>query len=942
MLMFFAKITMTATIPSVFLPQTSFPLRGNLAQSESRWLDLWTREEVYKTFRTRSTEKPLFVLHDGPPYANGAIHIGHALDKIMKDLVLRSRNVLGYDVSFVPGWDCHGLPIEAKIEESYRNKGIDRRTVAPREFRQACRDFAEHWMKIQREDFMRLGALGDWDHPYLTMDPAFEASIVNAFFRMLMQGYVYLGKKPVMWSPVEETALAEAEVEYKEITSRGLFVRFPLMQHERTSAIIWTTTGWTIPGNRAICYKPELTYQIIRVDACKEGSRAQIGEQLLVAESRAEEVLREAKVSAHTVLATILGENLAEMTATHPLYGFRVPLLAGEHVTADSGTGLVHTAPSHGPEDFEIGMTHELEIPDIVNADGTFGKDVPVFAGQHIWKVPVEKVLDDAGMLLASHAYTHSYPHSWRSKTPLIYRTTPQWFITMDGAHDLRGRALRAISQVRWHPASSENRISAMVRERPDWCISRQRLWGVPLCCFIHKDTREVLRDPKVCEDIVARIRREGVDFWFTDAAWEMLPSTYDRTEWERVNDIIDVWFESGVTHFAVLKDRIPQDQIGRTQWPADLYSEGSDQHRGWFQSSLMTAAALEGSAPYKNVLTHGFVLDEHGNKMSKSLGNVISPQEIVSSKGADILRLWVGSCNLYEDLRIGPEILKHVEDVYRRFRNTLRYLLGGMHGLSADELADVRDRPLPALERWVRHKIYMLQREVCKKFEAYAFQEIVQELHLFCTNFLSSFYFDVRKDVLYCDPVSSPRRQSLRLVFLELFQFLAQALSPFLCFTTEEAHQAFLSDIAPGLAPETYASCLFFQPFTMLSDEVCDIEHNASLDMFLTCVRPTITNALEKARARKEIASSLQATIDVYLPARFKTCFPEDEPHEDMCLVSGAKFHWDVTAPESAFVGEEVGVVVHKAPGEKCARCWKVLTEVSADTAYLCTRCCR
>src|SRR6516164_1162263 len=674
--------------PTVFLPKTDFPMRGELPKREPPILARWEEMDLYRRLREASRGREKFVLHDGPPYANADLHLGHVLNKILKDVVNRSHQMLGKDAPYVPGWDCHGLPIEWIVEEQYRAKKQSKESVPIDQFRRECREFATHWIEVQKRDFKRLGVVGDWDNPYTTMAYAAEAQIVREIGKFLVNGGLYRGSKPVLWSVVEQTALAEAEVEYHDHKSTTVWVRFPIRHAQRSTlvdaaALIWTTTPWTLPGNRAIAFSPALDYVVIRVEKAAEGGRAQPGERLVVAESLVEALAAHAGIEAHSVLDRVPGDTLRGTIAAHPLrgqgYDFDVPLLAAGFVEADQGTGLVHIAPGHGADDFELGQANGLSVSDTVSPEGVYLSDVPLFAGRSIYRpdgkpgdadAAVIAAIDAAGALLARGRLVHSYPHSWRSKAPLIFRNTPQWFISLE-ANGLRQKALAAIAETRWVPPQGRNRIEAMVESRPDWCVSRQRAWGVPITVFAHRKTGEPLRDPAVVERVAAAVERDGADIWFSAEPAQFLGNAYDRAEWEKVTDIIEVWFDSGSTHAFVLEQR-PE-----LEWPADLYLEGSDQHRGWFQSSLIEACGTRGRAPYKAVLTHGFFMDEEGRKMSKSLGNVIAPQEIIERSGADILRVWAVGSDYTEDIRIGSAILKHHTDVYRRLRNTLRYLLG-------------------------------------------------------------------------------------------------------------------------------------------------------------------------------------------------------------------------------------------------------------------------
>ena len=780
---------------TVFLPQTEFPMRGELPKREPALLERWKEIDLYGQQRAASKGREKYVLHDGPPYANGNLHIGHALNKILKDVISRAQQMLGKDSIYVPGWDCHGLPIEWKIEEEYRAKKRSKDDVPILEFRKECRDFAAHWIDVQREEFKRLGVLGDWDHPYTTMEYAAEAQIVREIGKFLMNGGLFRGAKPVMWSVVEQTALAEAEIEYQDHTSTQVWVKFPVARPsvkalEGASVVIWTTTPWTLPGNRAIAFNEDLDYVVIEVESVREGSAAKVGEKLVVAAPLEVNFAEVAKISGKVELVS--GKYLAGTICHHPLHGqgydFDVPLLPGDFVTDVDGTGFVHIAPGHGEDDFALGQKHGIPVPQTVGPDGVYYDSVPLFAGKHVYwpngktgdaDKAVIAALTEQHALLAQAPLVHSYPHSWRSKAPLIFRTTPQWFIGME-RNDLRNKALAAIDATKWYPPQGQNRIRAMVETRPDWCISRQRAWGVPIAVFVDKKTGEVLRDQAVVDRIAAAFEKEGADAWYAHDPGEFLGPGRDPADYEQVKDVVDVWFDSGSTHSFVLEKR-PD-----LKWPASLYLEGSDQHRGWFHSSLLESCGTRGRAPYEAVLTHGFVLDEQGRKMSKSLGNVVAPQEVVSQSGADILRLWVVASDYSEDLRIGPEILKYQADVYRRLRNTLRYLLGALAGFSEHER--IAPDEMPELERYVLHRLAETDAVVRQTAESYDFHSMFTALHNFCAVDLSAFYFDVRKDALYCDAPSSARRRAVRTVLDHVFECLVRWLAPVLCFTAEEA----------------------------------------------------------------------------------------------------------------------------------------------------------
>jgi isoleucyl-tRNA synthetase len=945
--------------PTVFLPKTDFPMRGDLPKREPLILARWEEMDLYRRLREASRGRERFVLHDGPPYANGELHLGTALNKILKDVVNRSQQMLGKDAPYVPGWDCHGLPIEWIIEEKYRATNQSKDNIPIDQFRRECREFAAHWIEVQKRDFKRLGVIGDWENPYTTMAYSAEAQIVREIGKFLVNGGLYKGSKPVLWSIVEQTALAEAEVEYHDHESTTVWVRFPIVGADRSmlagaAALVWTTTPWTLPGNRAIAYSSGLDYVVIRVNEVgdvkrpvrmgqrvlqlPEHSHARMGETLLIAAELVDVVVKQAGIETYSVLDRFPGAALSGTTAAHPLrgqgYDFDVPLLAAGFVEADQGTGLVHIAPGHGADDFELGQMNGLPVPDTVSPDGVYLPSVPLFAGRSIYRPSgkpgdaneaVIGAIDAAGGLLARGTLVHSYPHSWRSKAPLILRNTPQWFISME-TNGLRQKALAAIAETRWVPSQGRNRIEAMVESRPDWCVSRQRAWGVPIAVFTHRETGQPLRDPAVVERVAAAVERGGADIWFTADAAEFLGPAHDPAEWERVTDIVEVWFDSGSTHAFVLEQR---PELG---WPAALYLEGSDQHRGWFQSSLIEACGTRGRAPYDAVLTHGFVLDEEGRKMSKSLGNVIAPQEVLRQNGADILRLWVVSSDCSEDVRIGPEILKRHSDAYRRLRNTLRYLLGALDGYSSAEAVDID--AMPELERWVLHRLAELDVLVRRSFETFELHDMFMALHNFCATDLSAFYFDIRKDRLYCDAPDDVARRSVRTVLDRCFDCLVRWLAPVICFTAEEA---WLSryDGAPG---QSIHLELFPEVPTSWRDSALGERWAVLRDL-----RRVVTGALELERGAKRLGSSLQASVELFVPERCVDLL-RDVDLAELCITSAGTVRVG-PAPDDAFTlpdVAEIGARVSPAQGDRCERCWKVLPEVGEAPGHpdLCLRC--
>ena len=952
---------------TLFLPDTDFPMRAALPKREPEWLAHWERIGVYDRLREK-TGRETFELHDGPPYANGRLHIGHALNKILKDIVVRAAQMRGFDSRYVPGWDCHGLPIEWKIEEDYRKRGKNKDEVPINDLRGECRRFAEHWVGVQRDEFKRLGVIGDWENPYLTMSYDAEAVIAEEFMTFLMNGTLYRGSKPVMWSPVEKTALAEAEVEYHERQSHAIWVKFSVADAgaadlARAHVVIWTTTPWTIPQNRAICFNPALEYGLYQVTAAPEDNWAKEGDLYLLADGPAEDVKEQARVAEWKRLRTVSGDELSGVVCAHPFRGladpseadrnrwdFDVPLLPGGHVTGDVGTGFVHTAPSHGADDFEIGVKHGLKMTHNVLEAGEFRADLPFFGGLYIFdrkgldgeanKAVIDKLIE-TGALVARGRLTHSYPHSWRSKAPLIFRNTPQWFVAIDrrlddgmGAYGdtIRERALASIEKlVQWYPASGRNRLHAMIANRPDWVLSRQRAWGVPLTCFTRKgaspdDPGFLLRDAEVNARIARAFREEGADAWFAEGAKaRFLGDAYDPEDWEQVADILDVWFDSGSTHAFALRDR-------GHRWPASLYLEGTDQHRGWFHSSMLQSCGTRGRAPYDGVLTHGFTLDENGVKMSKSLGNVTAPQDIVRQYGADILRLWAAQADYTDDQRIGPEILKGAADGYRRLRNTLRFMLGVLGARGAQGAGDPPADAMPELERLILHRLAELDGQVRDGYAAHDFQSVMQKLFAFATVDLSAFYFDIRKDALYCDAADAPRRRACIFVMRALFERLTTWLAPVLCFTMEEVWLT----RNPG-----EASSVHLQDFPETPAEWRD-DALAAKWTGIRAARRAVNGALETARADKVIGASLEAAPVLHAPDPALAETLQGADMADICITSDIAIVAG-TPPPGAFVQDDsgMGVVFARAEGRKCARCWKILPDVGSHRHRgTCKRC--
>jgi isoleucyl-tRNA synthetase len=955
---------------TLFLPKTDFPMRAGLPQKEPEILARWHKLGLYEALRAAAKGRPRFVLHDGPPYANGNIHIGHALNKILKDVVTRSQQMLGYDSNYVPGWDCHGLPIEWKIEEdNYRSKGKPKPdfsdAAALVEFRRECRAFAEHWIKVQSVEFQRLGVVGDWAHPYTTMDSFAEAQIARELMKFAANGTLYRGSKPVMWSVVEKTALAEAEVEYEDYTSDTVWVKFPIASPKNfasTSIVIWTTTPWTIPGNRAISFSPKIEYGLYQVVDAPTDNWAKVGDHFVLADKLAIDVFRQARVTAFKRMSAVGTSDLSAMVCTHPLkgvggnYEFKVPLLAGDHVTDDTGTGFVHTAPGHGREDFDVWTANAARlaaeginsvIPYTVDADGRFTDQAPGFTGKRVLNDKGEKgdaneavikALTEAGMLVARGRLKHQYPHSWRSKRPVIFRNTPQWFIAMDKdiakPHDsLRQRALAAIKATRWVPAAGENRINGMIESRPDWVISRQRAWGVPITVFIKEKpdgSVDILDDPEVNVRIVEAFEAEGADAWYKPGARERFLGKLANEGWQKVDDILDVWFDSGSTHSFVLEDPRHFPSLAHIKRKADgggetvMYLEGSDQHRGWFQSSLLESCGTRGRAPFDIVLTHGFVLDESGRKMSKSQGNVTAPQDVMKQSGADILRMWVCAADYADDLRIGPEILKTTVDTYRKLRNTLRWMLGNLaHFEAGDRVAPDR---MPELERLMLHRLAELDPLIRQAYADFDYKRIFAVLNAFMTSDLSAFYFDIRKDALYCDPYSSATRKACLTVLDHLFRATVCWLAPILCFTAEEA----------WLARDPVAQSVHLEPFP---DVPAAWRNDALAEKWqkLRDVRRVVTGALELERAQKRIGSSLEAHPVIYIGDADLFAAVVGADLAELCITSGATLV-EGDGPNSAFRLDDVAAVAvepHRAEGKKCARSWKISPAVGDDPQF-------
>ncbi|MCF6272422.1 MAG: isoleucine--tRNA ligase [Rhodobacteraceae bacterium] len=964
------------------LPKTDFPMRAGLPKREPLWLQKWADMDLYEALRRKEGRKP-YILHDGPPYANGHLHIGHALNKILKDMVVRSHQMMGFDARYVPGWDCHGLPIEWKIEEQYRAKGKNKDDVPINELRGECRKFAQGWVDIQREEFKRLGVQGKWDDPYLTMNFESEAVIAEEFMKFVMNGSLYRGSKPVMWSPVEKTALAEAEVEYQDKESPTIWVKFKVSGIKDSDIIelnaptdkslgdllnayvvIWTTTPWTIPSNKAVVFGREFSYGLYEIVETPDESWASVGERFILADNQASSVFEKARLepSMWRRVQDVTNTELLNIELSHPLAGaegsdgeWDAPrdFRDAPFVTDTDGTGFVHCAPSHGMDEFELyrglGMLEQVITYNVLE-DGSFREGLPFFGGKRILRAKAKKgdwegdanaavisKLTEVGGLLARGRIKHSYPHSWRSKAPIIFRNTPQWFVAIDKelndgmdthGKTIRQRALTEIDNVKWTPKSGRNRLYSMIENRPDWVLSRQRAWGVPLSCFIKVSEQgevEILRDEAVNARIAAAFRAEGADAWFEEGAEARFLGQHNGEGWELVTDILDVWFDSGSTHAFVIRDRAD----GSPDGVADVYLEGTDQHRGWFHSSLLQSVGTKGKAPYREVVTAGFTLDKNGLKMSKSIGNTIAPEQVIRQYGADILRLWVAQVDYTNDQRIGDEILKGVADSYRRLRNTMRFMLGNLNGFNDAERVEAAD--MPELERFILHRLAELDTVVREGYANHDFQGVFQKLFQFCTSDLSSLYFDIRKDVLYCDGNSQARRAARTTLDL-IFHRLTTWLAPMLAFTMEDVWL----ERFPGAE-----SSVHMQDFP----ETPDWRDDALAAKWETIrkIRRVVTGAIEVERTAKVIGASLEAAPTVYVDSETKALL-ESVDFADICIVSDIIIS-DETPPNGAFVLPDdiagTAVVFAKALGEKCQRCWKILPDVGMHSHEgVCGRC--
>jgi len=909
--------------PTVFLPKTDFPMRGNLPTNEPKRLAQWEEQDLHGQIRQARKDAPKFVLHDGPPYANGSIHIGHAVNKVLKDIVIRSKSMLGFDAPYVPGWDCHGLPIELKVEEKFKKKKRKKEDISDSEFRAECREYASGQIEVQREEFKRLGITGDWENPYITMDYAFEANTVREIGKFLSNGGLYKGAKPVHWCVSCATALAEAEVEYDDHTSHSIYVKFAAGEDltdiapeltADSSIVIWTTTPWTIPANMAVSVGPNIEYSAVKITVAGENANLTPGEILILAEDLRSDVMSAIGAEGE-VVARFDGAKLDNRKFRHPYLDQDAPILVGDHVTLEAGTGSVHTAPGHGQEDYEIGMKYGLRAFNPVGDTGVFEEATPIVAGRHVYQanaIVIEHLLS-CGALLETSEIKHSYPHCWRCHKPLIFRATPQWFISMD-RNGLREKALEEIKKTVWTPEWGENRIRSMVEQRPDWCVSRQRNWGVPITaikcseCESHSVTT-----PEVLEGIAAQVEEGGADIWFAKDVEAFLPAGAScpdcgGTAFEKETDILDVWFDSGSTHACVLEHR---EELGS---PADLYLEGSDQHRGWFQSSLLESVGTRGVAPFKGVLTHGFVVDKNGNKMSKSKGNVIAPQKIIQQMGADILRLWIASSDYSADIRISDEIVKQLAESYRRIRNTIRFLLGNLESFDPQRDGVELEKRQP-LDQWASHRLSQLEKSVHEAFETYQFHRIHQEIHNFCSVELGGFYLDVIKDRLYCDGADSARRASARATLYDLSDTLIRLIAPILPFTAEEAWE---------FLPGSDNRSIHLQMFHPVADTQVD---ESGWEQFFA-IREQVNSALDQAKKDKLVGSSIAAAVTVPgLNSSFAAKL--GETNEQLFIVAKIE------------AGESLNV--EASDGVKCPRCWNVAEP--ANPAHethnaLCPRC--
>tara|TARA_A100001011_G_scaffold400612_1_gene516822 strand:+ start:2383 stop:5103 length:2721 start_codon:yes stop_codon:yes gene_type:complete len=895
------------------LPKTAFSMKANLPSKEPKILETWDKTKLYDKLRKKSAGKEKFILHDGPPYANGHIHMGTALNKILKDIVTKFHQMRDKDSIYVPGWDCHGLPIEWKIEEQYKKKKKNKDEIPTKDFRKECREFAEKWIEIHKKEFKRLGVIGDWENYYSTMSFEAEAQIVRELGKFLTEGSLYKGFKPVLWSTVEKTALADAEVEYKDHKSNTIYAEFQVKKTNKdylkdVSVIIWTTTPWTIPANKALAYNKDISYSVLELK----------NKKIVVAEKLINSVIADCGLEKFEIIKSFKGEEFKNTICSHPFknlgYNFDIPMLEANFVTLEQGTGIVHCAPSHGPDDFNLCLKHGMKAIETVNNDGRYTKNIPIFEGTHVFKADeiIIQNLREQKNLLGNGTLVHSYPHSWRSKAPLVHRATPQWFISME-SHKLREKALNSIDQTEFYPEKGKARIRAMIETRPDWCISRQRSWGVPLPIFVNKKTNEPLRDADVIENIAKIYEKEGSDCWFYDDPQRFLGKKYKKEDYIKSKDIVEVWFDSGSTHSFVLEKR--KD----LKWPASMYLEGSDQHRGWFHSSLLESCGTRGRAPFDSILSHGFVVDGKGMKMSKSSGNVISPDEILKKYGADILRLWVASSDYSEDLRIDHSILDQHAESYRKIRNTFRYILGNLRDqFNQKNFKQIKIKEFPELEQLILHKIFVLNEDIKKNLKEYNFHKLQKDLLNFCALDLSSFYFDIRKDILYCDDLNSKKRKSCVTLLNVVLECLIKWYAPVLSFTTEEISELSQKDKKTSIHEENFP----------------EIPNNWKNELLfkkwekLISVRQQVNVAIEEKRSSKIIGSSLEADVDIVLPKQEYDFLEEIDAKEFFITSNVTK---DISKKN------DISVSVKKAEGTKCSRCWKIVKSVKEGKCQRC-----
>ena len=894
---------------NIQLPKTAFSMKANLPNKEPSILEKWEKDKIFNKIRKKSAGKEKFILHDGPPYANGHIHMGTALNKILKDMIIRFHQMNGRDSVYVPGWDCHGLPIEWKIEERYKKKKKNKDEVPIKDFRNECREFAKEWIQIHIKEFKRLGVSGDFENYYSTMSNDAEAQIVRELGKFLIDKSLYQGFKPVLWSTVEKTALADAEVEYMNHTSNTIYAAFKIKETKKdflkdANIIIWTTTPWTIPANKALAFNSSIEYSVVEINHLENFKEKKI----VVASGLLETVVKSCKIEKYKTIITFKGSEFADTICSHPFsnigYSYDVPMLDARFVTLEQGTGIVHCAPSHGPDDFNLCLKNNIPSKYTVDNAGLYTDEIPSFSGTHIFKADpliIEK-LKDENKLLSNDKLNHSYPHSWRSKAPLVYRATPQWFISMD-KQLLRDKAIKAINDTTFFPKKGKERLMSMVEGRPDWCVSRQRVWGVPLPIFINKKTKEPLRDEKVINRIAEIYEKEGSDCWFTDDQSRFLGNDYKSEEYEKLKDIVEVWFDSGSTHSFVLEKR--KD----LKWPADLYLEGSDQHRGWFHSSLLESCGTRGRAPYNSILSHGFVVDGKGLKMSKSTGNVISPEDILKNFGADILRAWVASSDYAEDLRIDKTILTQHAESYRKIRNTFRFILGNIQdNFEKQNLNNVDLDNLPELERYILHKLSTIDKSVKNNLKNYSFHKLYKELLNFCALDLSSFYFDIRKDVLYCDNLKSKKRNDCVVVLNILLECLLKWFAPIFVFTTEEIYSLInkedhsIHELTFPELPKNWENNKLNEKWKSLFK----IKQDANI-------------AIEEKRFSKEIGSSLEADIEISINKKDYELL-EGLDLAEYFITSKAK------KIKSSDDKNETKILVKRASGNKCSRCWKIV----------------